>query len=355
MKVNFKCLLRGVWCVCVASVVLLADARAESGYRIVEDTLEGSLIKISVPEKWNKNVLILAHGLRSADMPLSADFTADKGYCKTLSDEGWLIASTSYRRNGYIIDDAIEDVELLRAYVAKRFGAPRAVYLNGASMGGAIVTLMAERHAAHYAGALVIGPALGMNRNTYRFQAAMPLVMLTNQNERAEPDVYCAKAAGKTFVPARWIVKRDGHCNVTSAETLAALRAVIRWSEGEAIELEKDGTLIPPVPPSVAVFSEAGARAKIVQCAASRGSFDTEFTAADLGKLGIRKGGSFVVRAGEKSVAVYYGMSYFDVPKGEWIAFIVAESGRLRIGRNAADAVTPMACAVGDSVAISRP
>lgn len=350
---KFITFLRSAWCVCMVGFLPLTGVRAEPGYRIVEDTLEGSLIKISVPANWNKNVLILAHGLRSADMPLSADFTADKGYCKTLSDEGWLIASTSYRRNGYIIHDAIEDLELLRRYVVERFGAPRAVYLNGASMGGAIVTLMAESHSEHYAGALVIGPALGMNRNTYRFQPGMPLLMLTNQNERAEPDTYCQKVGTKPLVPARWIVKRDGHCNVTSAETLAAFRALIHWSGGSSIELEKDATVLPPVPASVAVFFEDGARAKIVHCASRRGSFDTEFTAADLEKLGVRKRESFAASVHGKSVNVHYGTGYFDVPKGEWIAFIVAESGRLRLGRNAADAVTPLGCAVGDTLVIA--
>lgn len=352
---KFIKLLRVVGCVGVIGLLALGDVRAEPGYRIVEDTLEGSLIKISVPTNWNKNVLILAHGLRSPESPLSADFTADKGYCKTLSDEGWLIASTSYRRNGYIIQDAIEDVEALRRYVVKRFGAPQAFYLNGASMGGAIVTLMAETHSTYYAGALVIGPALGMNRNTYRFKPGMPVLMLTNQNERAEPDAYSEKVGARALAPARWIVKRDGHCNVTSDETLAALRAVVRWSAGGAIELEKDGTVIPPVPVSTAVFSDDVARAKIVHCASSRGSFDTEFTAADLEKLGIRRGGFFAVGVHGKSVNVHYGTTYSDVAKGEWIAFIVAESGRLRIGRNYADAVTPLACEVGDTLAISRP
>lgn len=338
---------------CVCLIALLSEGRADPGGQILEEKLGGSFIKISIPSTWNKNVLILAHGLRSPDSPLSADFTADKGYCKVLSDEGWLIASTSYRKNGYIIQEAIEDLEELRRYVAERFGAPRKIVLNGASMGGAIVTLMAEADSSVYAGALVIGPALGMDRNTYRFKPAIPVLVLTNQNERADPDTYGNKAGA--FAPALWTVKRDGHCNVTSEETLAALRALVLWMDGGPIELEKDGTMATPAPVSTAVFAEGGARAKIVHCASSRGSFDTQFTTADMEKLGIPKGGSFTVTAREKSVQVRYGSTYSDVPKGDWIAFIVAETGLLRIGRNYADAVTELGGAPGDMLTITPP
>jgi S-adenosylmethionine hydrolase len=133
------------------------------------------------------------------------------------------------------------------------------------------------------------------------------------------------------------------------------LRALLRRSEGESIELEKDGTLAAPVPASTAVFIDGGAQSKIIQCASSRGSFDTQFTAADLDKLGVLKGGAFNVTAHGKSVSVRYGSTYFEVPKGNWIAFIVAETGFLRIGRNYADAVTELGCAAGDTLTITKP
>ena len=64
---------------------------------------------------------------------------------RTLLDEGWLVATTSYRRNGPIVADAMADLDALRAHIAATLGEPQRVLLAGDSMGGLIVTLMAER------------------------------------------------------------------------------------------------------------------------------------------------------------------------------------------------------------------
>ena len=65
---------------------------------------------------------------------------------QTLLQEGWILAGTSYRREGVIIMDSQMDILELREFVCKRYSLPRLVLLEGQSMGGAIVTLMAERY-----------------------------------------------------------------------------------------------------------------------------------------------------------------------------------------------------------------
>jgi alpha-beta hydrolase superfamily lysophospholipase len=56
-----------------------------------------------------------------------------------------MVATTSYRRNGLVVADAIADLDALRAYIAQAYGEPERVILEGESMGGLIVTIMAER------------------------------------------------------------------------------------------------------------------------------------------------------------------------------------------------------------------
>src|SRR5258707_4017357 len=72
--------------------------------------IEGAKFTLLRPHTWNNRVLLLAHGLRDADRPLVADLFPEHLAYRALLDEGWIIAKTSYRRNGVIVADAIKDL-----------------------------------------------------------------------------------------------------------------------------------------------------------------------------------------------------------------------------------------------------
>ncbi len=101
-------------------------------------------VLIAVPEDWNKKFLVVAHGLRTENLPLTADINLTKKLYKQLLDVGWMIASTSYRRNGQIFLEAVEDLDYLREYIDVKYGKPQQAFIEGSSMGGAIVTLIVE-------------------------------------------------------------------------------------------------------------------------------------------------------------------------------------------------------------------
>jgi len=63
------------------------------------------------------------------------------------------------------------------------------------------------------------------------------------------------------------VVKRDGHCNITSAEELNAFRALVKWSESGKIVRDADGTIIAPSPQSVATFADGAATSKVTKLA----------------------------------------------------------------------------------------
>ncbi len=81
---------------------------------------------------------------------------------KRLIADGWIVAATSYRREGVIIKDAMDDIVNLRACILRRYPhrSPRLVLLEGQSMGGGICTRLAERRGDLFHGVLAVGAAL---------------------------------------------------------------------------------------------------------------------------------------------------------------------------------------------------
>ena len=82
---------------CLMLVACLPVAQAEGKTKIEKGTLGASRIMVAVPGRWNKNVLILVHGLRGESSPLTAEFDPNAPPEKQLLSEGWIVASTSFR------------------------------------------------------------------------------------------------------------------------------------------------------------------------------------------------------------------------------------------------------------------
>jgi pimeloyl-ACP methyl ester carboxylesterase len=332
----------------------LACGAGHRRYSVKDGNLGPCLIRIAVPAKWNGNLLIIAHGLRTVDWPLSAEFSTTDAFPGKLLNKGWLIASTSYRRNGWIVDDAIADIGELLAHVESTYGKPKHIYIVGSSMGGMIVTKLAETANGRFDGILAIGAALWWDASDphekLNCSPRIPLLFLSNRNELDGPRTYLARLAKDAMPAALWHVQRDGHCNVTDDECLAAFRALIRYHDTGKVDIEKDATIVPKPPRSVAVFMDGKAFAKATS---AQRNVETPFVASDLARLGIVKGAHFIVRCGDKSAEVLLGTAYFDVPQGEWVAFMTAE-GFLRIARNWASAAEMLGCKANDTISIER-
>jgi pimeloyl-ACP methyl ester carboxylesterase len=73
---------------------------------------------------------------------------------------GFAFATTSYRRNGLIVIEALDDIlTLIADYTATTHLTPPHIYLVGASEGGLITTLSIERHPEKFTGGLALcGP-----------------------------------------------------------------------------------------------------------------------------------------------------------------------------------------------------
>ena len=95
----------------LAAVLFVLNLHAAE---ITTGEINGAKFMIAAPEEWQGKLVVIAHGYRAEDQPLKADIEIDKRFAAPLLDKGWAIASTSYRRNGWIIEDAILD--LTRAF-----------------------------------------------------------------------------------------------------------------------------------------------------------------------------------------------------------------------------------------------
>lgn len=323
---------------------------------------------------WNGQVLLLAHGYRAESAPLVADLVVEHGAYQALLKEGWIVAKTSYRRNGIILADAIADLDALLAYIADQRGTPQRVILEGDSMGGAIVTLIAERSESPYAGAVAVGAALQVREahgtSGVNLRPKIPLIFLTNQSEWEGPRAYVEKVNAQAAAtqdrdivpPALFRVARDGHVNVNQAERLIALRALLAWLDQgrEALPSVPPGayfnaTALPVPEPSRAQLGEdqRSLRTTVTEVSAIYGNVWLDVQPDDLKRIGLVPGAYFQLQAGERTFRVRYGRDFNSVERGHWVLFPNAD-GYVWLARNQANAAEAAGLKAGDPVEIRR-
>jgi pimeloyl-ACP methyl ester carboxylesterase len=138
---------------------------------------DGALTLICVPKLgWNGDLVIFAHGYVAFNEPLDAyesQLTLSDGtYLPDLVQSlGFAFATTSYRRNGLAILEGADDIrQLIEAFPDETHGhRPIHTYLTGASEGGIITALLAERHPELFTGALSACGPIGNFRQQLNF------------------------------------------------------------------------------------------------------------------------------------------------------------------------------------------
>lgn len=328
---------------------------APTGVRMVAGSIEGANFSMAVPDPWNRNVLVYAHGYRPDAAPLHADLTLeDPAYARLLGD-GWMIAATSFRRNGIIIRDAIADIGALRDHIEQTEGIPGIVILVGESMGGTIVTLIAENEPGRFHGAVAIGAALHARDERYPLaltrEPKMPVLFLSNQSEATGPQAYAHAAMNAPVPPALWTVARSGHVNVNHEERALAIDGLITWITTNRIDRTRDATVSLAAGPSTARVSHGAIHGAVGSITDTYGNIFTTFRPADLVAAGVKKGADFELEAGGTTFRVHYGSDFSDVPHGAWIAFDRAE-GVVLIARNYENAASTAGVSAGDALTI---
>jgi pimeloyl-ACP methyl ester carboxylesterase len=332
--------------------LLVVDLHA---VEVTTGEIGGAKYMIAAPDEWQGKLVMIAHGYRAEDQALKADFEIDKRFAVPLLDKGWAIASTSYRRNGWIIEDAILDLKALRDHVAAAKGGVKRCILLGSSMGGLIGTLAAEGAIDNLHGVVAIGAYLG-NRETGAYYETLswkpkvPVIFLTNETELDHPRHYRDKAGAEKT--ALWEVKRPGHCNVSAIERYNAVVAVDGWIDGSVPEKDKDGTVRPPARESTATKAERGLAGKITFVSASFGNLSSDLVAADLEALGLKVGSKAIVKSDTAQLEATVALYRTDVEEGKAAVYLTPD-GWLAIVINSGNAADALQVKKGERVTLS--
>lgn len=152
--------------------------------------LNGAKYTIKLPARWNGTLLLYSHGYRFA-APAPPDFSAvetnaqvsstdsdgtgsDPVSTKLLS-EGYALAGSSYKSNGWAVGDGVTAGEQLHDEFVKLVGTPKRTYVWGDSLGGLITQVLAESNPSWVDGAAPMCGALA--GPLYNFDVALDVAV----------------------------------------------------------------------------------------------------------------------------------------------------------------------------------
>ena len=117
----------------------------------------GALFRVCFPATWNGDLVLYAHGYVAPQEPLAlpSDTLMGLPISATITALGYAFGTTSYRANGLVAPDGVDDLLELSDTVIHRYRPdPVRTLIAGFSEGGLVATLAIERHPDRFAGAL---------------------------------------------------------------------------------------------------------------------------------------------------------------------------------------------------------
>jgi pimeloyl-ACP methyl ester carboxylesterase len=117
----------------------------------------GALYRICFPDQWNGDLVLFAHGYVAPqhDLAIPEEMVGGQSASSVVTGMGYAYATTSYRANGLVAPDAVDDLLELADTMDARFRPdPARRVVVGFSEGGLVATLAVERHPDRFNGAL---------------------------------------------------------------------------------------------------------------------------------------------------------------------------------------------------------
>lgn len=162
-----------LWFACMVMVSGQSHAGKPPGYFVDESTLpfealEGATAywgvharagyRIEVPDNWNGDLLVWAHGFRGTGLELTVD---NPPFRDLLIAQGYAWAASSYDRNDYDITSGVQSSHALLKKFNGVVSKPDKVYLSGVSMGGHVTGVAIEQYPKTFDGALPVCGVMG--------------------------------------------------------------------------------------------------------------------------------------------------------------------------------------------------
>jgi pimeloyl-ACP methyl ester carboxylesterase len=124
------------------------------------ETGPGSTYRLYMPANWNGELVVYAHGIVAPFAPVTQPAEGD-AFAQIFGAQGFAVAMSSYTMNGLAVKDGAQRTHQLNGLFASKFGQPARTYLVGRSMGGYIVTQLAEKYPKQYDGVLSLCGVVG--------------------------------------------------------------------------------------------------------------------------------------------------------------------------------------------------
>jgi len=132
------------------------------GARAFFGSYEGGLYRIEIPERWNGELALYAHGYVPSTGARGSELRVTNSPIREhLIKQGIAWAASSYRCNGYVPGQGLVDTMALTELFAKLNDGrqPQRVFLTGTSMGGHVTVLGMHEFPKAFAGGLAMCPA----------------------------------------------------------------------------------------------------------------------------------------------------------------------------------------------------
>lgn len=141
-----------------ATVEAVEDA---TGLSALSGEIAGAAWIGQVPDNWNGDLVIYAHGYRGEETVLSVDPAPEFEF---LVAQGYAWAASSYRRNSYDPGIGVQDTQKLTTMMQELLserGQLDKTYIVGTSMGGHVTVAAIEKYPSLYQGALPMCGTIG--------------------------------------------------------------------------------------------------------------------------------------------------------------------------------------------------
>ncbi len=120
----------------------------------------GAGYRIEVPDNWNGELVLYAHGFRGTGLELTISNPRIRQF---LVDHGYAWGASSYSKNGYDVKQGVKDTHALGELFNGLVGNPTRTWITGHSMGGHVTGVAIEQYPQAYVGALPMCGVMGDN------------------------------------------------------------------------------------------------------------------------------------------------------------------------------------------------
>ena len=121
----------------------------------------GAGYRIEVPQEWNGELVLYAHGFRGGGLELTVSNHPIRAW---LISHGYAWAASSYATNGYDVTQGVKDTHDLGTLFNGLVAKPGRTYFTGTSMGGHITGVAIEQYRNAYDGAMPMCGVMGDNK-----------------------------------------------------------------------------------------------------------------------------------------------------------------------------------------------